>query len=407
MKKVLSMILALSMIAALVAVPVSAAEQNEFWAFDSYELKNSSTEWSFQHAPVGKSEFSDLEFITAGWYYEFYQNWPQGSFPYAYTGDGGKTVTMHAGMACDPVLTFTAPRGGNVQIPSFKIYRTDESGDGVRFQIMKNDIVVFPQDSDWYEPDTPTYEFMTPDIFMTVKKGDKIFFRVNMRETQNSDLLKTMDYRIKYLSEEAYLYGIERQNAIVVNKTPFVEQKIVVNFTDVEGHWGKDYIIPLAEKGIIKGKSATTFEPDSNITRAEFLTLALNVAGITAAAGESYADVDAGAWFANTVATSKALGLIDENMTLDGNFYPDNKITREEMTSVIVKLYESQKAPAQSGDVTVFSDNANFSDWAIDSIGKAVALGVVTGNPDGTFNALGNATRAEAAVIFSRLLNLL
>ncbi|MBO4953827.1 MAG: S-layer homology domain-containing protein [Clostridia bacterium] len=404
MKKVLSMILAIAMIAALVVVPVSAAEENEFWAFDAYELKNSSTVWSFQHATLGKTDFSDLEFFKAGWYYEFYQNWTQGSFPYAYTGDGGKTVTMHAGMIADPVLTFTAPRGGNLQIPSFKVYRTDESGDGVRFQIMKNDIVIFPQDTDWYEPDTPTYEFMTPDIFMTVKKGDKVFLRVNMRETQNFDLFKTMDYRMKYLSEEAYLYGIERQNAIVVNKTPYAEQKIAVNFTDVNGHWGKDYIVPLAEKGIIKGKTATTFEPDSNITRAEFLTLALNVAGIEAVEGETYADVDAGAWFAKTVATAKAKGLIDNNMTADGNFYPDNNITREEMTSVIVKLYEAEKGAAAYGDITVFSDNASFSVWATDYIGKAVQLGVVTGNPDGTFNAVGNATRAEAAVIFSRLL---
>ena len=137
------------------------------------------------------------------------------------------------------------------------------------------------------------------------------------------------------------------------------------------------------------------------------MTLALNVAGIEAKEGEAYADVDAGAWFAKTVATAKALGLIDENMIQDGNFYPDQNITREEMTSVIVKLYESQKTAAQAGDVSVFSDNASFSAWATDSIGKAVALGVVTGNPDGTFNALGNATRADAAVIFSRVLNLL
>jgi bacillolysin len=188
---------------------------------------------------------------------------------------------------------------------------------------------------------------------------------------------------------------------------PDVEEKVEVNFTDIDGHWGKDYIIPLAEKGIIKGKSETTFEPDSNITRAEFLTLALKVGGIDAVAGEAYADVAADAWFANTVATAKAKGLIDENMTLDGNFYPDNNITREEMTSVIVKLYESLKGAAKSGDVTKFSDNPFFSDWAISSIGKAVELGVVTGNPDGTFNATGNATRAEAAVIFSRLLKLL
>ena len=182
-----------------------------------------------------------------------------------------------------------------------------------------------------------------------------------------------------------------------------IEPVVTVSFKDVENHWGKPYILPLAQAGIIKGKSEGIFDPDGQITRAEFLTLALKVAGITATGSSSYADVGADTWFAATVATAKEKGLIDPHMTADGNFYPDKNITREEMTSVIVKLYESVKGAAAAGDVSKFSDNATFSDWTRDSIGKAVALGVVTGNPDGTFNAVGNATRAEAAVIFSRL----
>lgn len=46
MKKVLSMILAIAMIAALVVVPVSAAEQNVFFVYDAFELKNGS---SYRH----------------------------------------------------------------------------------------------------------------------------------------------------------------------------------------------------------------------------------------------------------------------------------------------------------------------------------------------------------------------
>ncbi len=180
-----------------------------------------------------------------------------------------------------------------------------------------------------------------------------------------------------------------------------------ISFADVENHWGKPYILPLAEAGIIKGKSEGIFDPDGQITRAEFLTLALKVAGITASGNASYPDVGTDTWFAATVATAKEKGLIDPNMTLDGNFYPDQNITREEMTSVIVKLYEAQKGATAEGDVSRFSDAATFSPWASASVGKAVALGVVTGNPDGTFNARGNATRAEAAVIFSRLQKLL
>ena len=45
--------------------------------------------------------------------------------------------------------------------------------------------------------------------------------------------------------------------------------------------------------------------------------------------------------------------------------------------------------------------------WATPYIGKAVALGVITGDPNGFFNAHDNATRAEAAVIFCRFLSLL
>ena len=405
MKKVVSLVLALAIFATLVIVPVSAAEQNVFMAYDAYELKNGSTPWSYQRAIIGRDEYEDLEFIDSGWYMEFFHNWAAGSWPYGFKSNG-LNISGNPGSIGDAVITFTAPRDGNIQIPSFPVHGS--GNDGVKVQMLKGDLVIFPEDDDWYNPDEVEWDVTVPHIYMTVEKGDKIFFRINMRENQHNDSCRLTDYQVKYLSAEAYKKGVTREGVIVVDAEPLKEkEKIQVNFTDIKGHWGETYIVPLAEEGIIKGKSATTFEPDSNITRAEFLTLALNVAGISATAGESYADVDAGAWFAATIATSKSLGLIDENMTLDGNFKPDQNITREEMTSVIVKLYESQKTEAQAGDVTVFSDNANFSDWATDSIGKAVALGVVTGNPDGTFNALGNATRAEAAVIFSRLLNLL
>ena len=407
MKKTVSMILVLTMIAALITLPVTAAEQSVFSPFDAFQMKNSSTPWSFQHATIGLDDYSDLEFINYGWFSEFEGNWAQGAWN-GCVNNGGKRVIAHAGAMCDPVLTFTAPRDGNIQIPSFTAYHDSQAGDSVSIQILKNDVIIFPEDADWFEPEIVGWSEKLPDMYMTVEKGDKIYLRVNMRNDMNNDGLGTINYQIKYLSAEAYKKGVERENAIVVDKKPLAEkQKLVVKFTDIENHWGKSYIVPLAEDGIIKGKTATTFEPDANITRAEFLTLALNVADIDAEAGESYADISADAWFAKTVATAKALDLIDSNMTADGNFYPDNNITREEMTSIIVKLYESEKFEADEGDVTVFTDNATFSPWAVDFVGKAAALGVITGNPDGTFNALGNATRAEAAVIFSRFLKLL
>ncbi len=174
-------------------------------------------------------------------------------------------------------------------------------------------------------------------------------------------------------------------------------------FADVENHWGKTYILPMAQIGIINGKGEGVFDPDGTVTRAEFLTLALKVGNIKATAGQSYSDVDANAWFAATVATAKREKLIPDAMVADGKFRPDRPITREEMTAVLTALYESQKPALKEAKTDHFTDRESFSSWAVAPIAKAVGLGLVAGNPDGSFNAGGNATRAEAAVIMNRL----
>lgn len=46
-----------------------------------------------------------------------------------------------------------------------------------------------------------------------------------------------------------------------------------LNFVDTEGHWAKELIKELAEKGIVKGYEDETFKPDYDITREEVATL--------------------------------------------------------------------------------------------------------------------------------------
>ena len=51
-----------------------------------------------------------------------------------------------------------------------------------------------------------------------------------------------------------------------------------------------------------------------------------------------------------------------------------------------------------------FTDAALTADYAAAHIAAMVRESIVKGNPDGTVNPLGNTTRAEAAVIMSRIL---
>lgn len=156
----------------------------------------------------------------------------------------------------------------------------------------------------------------------------------------------------------------KKQYYRMVNQFDFVlsPDEIKIQFEDIAGHWGEPYILQMAKKELIKGKTKTSFEPDSRITRAEFLTMALNVAGVTMINGESYTDVAMKSWFSPAIATAKSMGLIDERMVSDDRFYPDIDITREEMTAIIVKLCEAQNLTVSDEHTVHFTDNALFSD---------------------------------------------
>lgn len=53
-----------------------------------------------------------------------------------------------------------------------------------------------------------------------------------------------------------------------------VDNKNVAKFKDLpKGYWAKDYIESLSDAGIVKGKTATTFEPNSFVTRAHVAAL--------------------------------------------------------------------------------------------------------------------------------------
>lgn len=178
---------------------------------------------------------------------------------------------------------------------------------------------------------------------------------------------------------------------------------MAAGFTDLNGHWARNYVMPLYQKGIISGKSETTFDPEASVTRAEFLMLALKVPHIRALSFESvYSDVTEEQWFSKTVTEAAHRDIIPAEMIVNNNLLPDQPITREEMTAVLVRLWEGLRGNIKAGE-KVFTDQESISAWTQESVQKAVSLGVITGNTDGSFNPLGLATRAEMAVMFKRL----
>ncbi|MEZ7172902.1 S8 family serine peptidase [Sporosarcina sp. OR05] len=180
-------------------------------------------------------------------------------------------------------------------------------------------------------------------------------------------------------------------------------------FTDITNTFAAKEINKLAAMGIIQGKTETEFAPNAQISRAEFAVLLARALDLELKDYEgTFSDVNTSKkWaFAGVEAAARA-GII--NGTADGKFNPDAPIKREEIAAMVIRAIEFKDKEKLNGLDTPanFKDHGSIGAFAIDSVYKANALGVVKGTENGSFNPKNNATRAEAAVMLYRALDTL
>ena len=174
-------------------------------------------------------------------------------------------------------------------------------------------------------------------------------------------------------------------------------------FNDVKGHWAENEVNLMASKGILAGDTAGNFRPDDNITRAEFIAIIVRALSLTETTyNNAFADVSNSDWFANDVQSAYNAGLVSGS---DGLINPNNLITREEMTKIIIEGYKKSATISLNGSIEKFIDKNQISDWAKDYVASAIELKFINGIGDDTFAPKQNATRAQAATIIKRLID--
>ena len=85
-------------------------------------------------------------------------------------------------------------------------------------------------------------------------------------------------------------------------------ETVTTSFTDISGHWAEGYIKYLQNTGIVAGKSATKFDPDSQVTTGEAMKMALALAGYD----EEHAGLTGINWLNNTVSQATTVGMTDD-----------------------------------------------------------------------------------------------
>ncbi|MCC8123647.1 MAG: InlB B-repeat-containing protein, partial [Oscillospiraceae bacterium] len=181
-----------------------------------------------------------------------------------------------------------------------------------------------------------------------------------------------------------------------------------VSATDFEDitteHWAYEYVEDVTSHGWFLGTSASTFSPDSLMTRGMFVTALVRYGNATLDnnAETAFTDVPAGQYYTGAVAWGVSRGLISGQ--LDSVFGTHDPITREDMVLIVIRMvdYLEINLPYDV-EWKDFTDTALISDYAESALSRSIRSGIILGYEDGSVRPQGASTRAEVAAVLSRI----
>lgn len=159
------------------------------------------------------------------------------------------------------------------------------------------------------------------------------------------------------------------------------------SFQDVnENNDYNDFITLLTEYDLMEGRTDVIFAPDSNITRAEFISVLANIGGedLTQYHGETpFLDVDSNVWYAPQIEWAYKTGLI--NGLTETVFGPENGITKEEAALLIVRMAATlpEYTFPEINDEVAFVDSGDISPWAAEAISTLQKGDIYNGDGNG------------------------
>jgi len=182
-----------------------------------------------------------------------------------------------------------------------------------------------------------------------------------------------------------------------------------IEFADVASHWAGDAVNDMGSRMVVSGVGGDNYQPDRDITRAEFATIMVRALGLEAGVGDNgFSDVKTSDWYCGYIETAVSYGLITGYS--DGTFRPNDQITREQAMTIIARamgiteLEATLTASEQNDLLAGYTDSSFAADYALSGIAACLGTAVVNGRTATTICPQDNITRAEVAVVVQRLL---
>lgn len=277
--------------------------------------------------------------------------------------------------------------------------------------------------------------YTTGQVGMRSLTGDTVKYQINSEPTKEMNSTVDMYYKVNLVEGKLVIRNVSggilaltklkvtgagtTTNDVSVETTPeairyamaLMRGIDVPQFTDVaEDAWYHDYVYDLVYRGVVNGMTATTYEPEGKLTRAQFVKLlACSLADAetlkTYEGKHPFKDSE-GHWAEAYIAWAKDKGIVEGVSATE--FDPEAPITREQMATIFGRyaLKQGIELPKSDNAAGSFPDADKISEYAREFVELMRIAGILNGYEDGTFRPQGNATRAEAAKLFSLFLSI-
>jgi hypothetical protein len=181
-------------------------------------------------------------------------------------------------------------------------------------------------------------------------------------------------------------------------------------FKDVENHWAKDAVIDMGSRLVADGTGKGEFEPDRDMTRAEFAAIIVKALGLMrpGTGKDTFNDVTKADWYYDAVSIAHDYGIVSGYGS--NEFRPTDKVTREQVMIMIARAMDITGLKTELASVEAdkllenFADASLTADYARNSVAASIKAEIVTGGNRKTLAPKDNITKAETTVIIRRLL---
>ena len=201
----------------------------------------------------------------------------------------------------------------------------------------------------------------------------------------------------------------ERTEFVLDDDTPLGFRVVSGNpFKDVNmDDWFYSYVNSVYTYGLFNGTTSTTFSPGTSMTRAMYVQVLANLEHVNRSGytNSHFSDVADGQWYTAAVEWAAESGIVNGiNADL---FEPNSPITREQMLVMLYNYMKYKGYEIPESQSKSFADESQISSWALKAVQAQQGIGIVAGKPGNLFAPQANATRAEVAAIFIRIIEYL